>query len=67
MSSDADIWRTTHALIEQYREQAPIHAAMRSDELLAKGDVEGRDVWLRVLGAILELRRGSPLSGETLN
>src|SRR5689334_10989092 len=45
---DRDIWRTAHTLIEQYCE----HAAMRSDELLAAGDIEGRDVWLRVLGAI---------------
>jgi hypothetical protein len=40
---------------------------MRTDELLAKGDIEGRDVWLRVLDAILEIRRGSPLAGEMLN
>ena len=67
MMSDLDICRTAHALIEQYCEHAPIHAAMRSDELLAQGDIEGRDVWLRVLGAILELRRQAPVEGENLN
>jgi hypothetical protein len=65
--SDRDIWRTAHTLIEQYCEHAPIHAAMRCDELLAQGDIEGRDVWLRVLGAIAEIRRTSPLDGENLN
>lgn len=67
MISDRDIWRAAHMLIEQHCEHATIHAAMRSDELLAEGDIEGRDVWLRVLGAILEIRRMSPLSGESLN
>ena len=31
---------------------AYMHAAMRADELLAKGDVEGERVWLRVIEAI---------------
>ena len=67
VTDDRDIWRTAHTLIEQYCEQAPIHAAMRCDELLAQGDIEGRDVWVRVLGAILELRGQAPVEGEKLN
>ncbi len=36
-----DIYRTVNVLVKQHGEDAPIHAAMRADELLAAGDVEG--------------------------
>ncbi len=34
---------------------ADIEAAMRADERLAAGDMEGEAVWLRILKAIAEL------------
>ncbi len=34
---------------------APIHAAMRADELMETGDMDGRAVWLRIVKAIEEL------------
>lgn len=67
MVSDIDIWRTAHTLVEQYGDHAPLHAAMRCDELLAQGDIEGRNAWLKILGAIGELLRSRPVSGEALN
>lgn len=36
-------------------DDAPIHAAMRADELLENGDVEGKAVWMRILRAVDEL------------
>ena len=42
MTSDLDIYRSANELIEQHGEDAPIHAAMRADERLAAGDMEGR-------------------------
>ena len=33
-----------------------MHAAMRADELLAAGDLEGERVWLRVIEAIKVLQ-----------
>ncbi len=36
-------------------DDAPIEAAMRADELAADGDMDGRDVWLRIVKAIEEL------------
>ncbi len=33
---------------------APIHAAMRADELLDQGDLDGKVVWLRILAAVKE-------------
>ncbi len=59
MTSDIDIFRSANELIEQHGEDAPIHAAMRADELMKAGDMEGRAVWLRIVKAVEEL-----LSGE---
>ncbi len=56
MTSDIDIYRSAHELIEQHGEAADIEAAMRADECLAAGDVEGEAVWLRIVKAIEELQ-----------
>ncbi len=56
MVANIDTWRTAKLLIEQYGEDAPTRAAMRADELMDAGDMEGRAVWLRVLAAIKELQ-----------
>ena len=37
MASNIDIYRTANELIKQHGEDAPIHAAMRADELLNAG------------------------------
>ncbi len=36
-------------------EDAPIHAAMRADELMETGDMDGRAVRLRIVKAVEEL------------
>ncbi len=41
MTSDLDIYRSANELIEQHGEDAPIKAAMRADELMEAGDMEG--------------------------
>ena len=53
--ADPEIDRAANKLIEQHGEDAPIQAAMRHDELLEKGDMEGATVWKRILRAIDEL------------
>ncbi len=55
MTSDLDIYRAAHELINQHGEAADIEAAMRADECLAAGDMEGEAVWLRIVKAIEEL------------
>ncbi|MCH9054308.1 MAG: hypothetical protein IIA72_25255 [Proteobacteria bacterium] len=55
MTSDLDTYRSASELIEQHGEDAPIHAAMRTDELMEAGDMEGRAVWVRIMKAIEEL------------
>ncbi len=46
-----DIWRTAKLLTDKHGADAPIHAAMRADALLDKGDLDGRAVWMAVLRA----------------
>ena len=41
MTSDLDIYRSANELIEQHGDAADIEAAMRADERLATGDMEG--------------------------
>ncbi len=49
MISDLDIYRSANELIKQHGEAADIEAAMRADERLAAGDMEGEAVWLRII------------------
>ena len=55
MTSDLDTYRSAHELIEQHGDAADIESAMRADERLAAGDMEGEAVWLRIVKAIEEL------------
>ena len=55
MTSDLDIYRSAHELIKQHGDAADIEAAMRADELMEPGDMEGEAVWLRIVKAIEEL------------
>ena len=55
MTSEIDIYRAANELIRQHGDEAPIHAAIRADELLEAGDMDGKAVWLRILNAVDEL------------
>ena len=55
MTSDLDIYRAANELIKQHGDAADIEAAMRADERLAAGDMEGEAVWLRIVKAVEEL------------
>ena len=57
---ERDIWRYAKALIYSYGNDAPIHAAMRANELLARGDMDGAAVWRQVITAIKELQNMKP-------
>ena len=53
--SDLDIYRSAKLLVDQHGDEAPIHAAMRADELLGAGDLDGCAVWKRIVKATEEL------------
>jgi len=58
VTGNIDIWRAAKLLVDRHGDEAPIHAAMRADDLLAEGDVDGQRIWKRILSAIEELLRG---------
>jgi hypothetical protein len=47
--------RAANLLIERHGEDASIHAAMRADEMMAKGDLDGYAVWKLIIRAVDEL------------
>jgi len=57
-----DIYRTANLLIKQHGEEASIHAAMKADEMLAQGNLDGKAVWMRVIESIEELQATEPES-----
>ena len=63
MTSDLDIYRSAQVLVKRHGQDAPIHAAMRADAMLDKGDLGGYAVWKRVLRAVEELQRAEPGPG----
>jgi hypothetical protein len=56
MVPDKDIWRAANLLIRQRGDEAELSAAQRADEMLERGDLEGRMVWLRIRRAVVELQ-----------
>ena len=67
MTSDLDIFRTAKLLIGRHGDEAAIRAAMRADEMLDAGDMEGRAVWLRIVRAVKELQDKRQKVGETVH
>jgi len=70
MITDRDIWRTARGLIQEFCDDAHIHAAVNADDSVAEGDIDGHFVWMRVLKAINEIRCTVPVEGvegERLN
>lgn len=57
MTADLDIWRAAKLLRDQFGEDAAFIAARRCDEALARGDMDGRALGLRILAAVEELAR----------
>ncbi len=67
MISDIDIYRSAQVLVKRHGQDAPIHAAMRADEMLEKGDLGGYAVWKRILRAVEELQRMEPAARGRLH
>ena len=65
MTSDLDTYRSANELIKQFGDAVDIEAAIRADERLAAGDMEGEAVWLRIVKAIEELEAREKPRGAT--
>jgi hypothetical protein len=66
MTANPEIWRAASVVLSKYGERASAVLSRRADELLTKGDADGRALAMMILGAIRELQRG-PLEGETIH
>ena len=55
MTDETDTWRTAKLLVDQHGADAPIHAAMKADEMLDAGNMDGKLVWLRIKAAVEQL------------
>ena len=66
MTSNLDIYRSANELIKQHGDEAPIHASMRADEMLEKGDMGGKAVWVRIMKAVDELLAKERPEGATI-
>ena len=60
MVDDLDIYRSAKLLIDQHGDEAAIHAAMKADAMLDKGDLDGAAVGRRIVTAINELLADAP-------
>ncbi len=67
MIPDLDIYRSAQVLIKQHGQDAPIHAAMRADAMLDKGDLGGAATWKRIVRAVGELQGTEPKPGEAVH
>ncbi len=65
MITALDIDRSAKLLIDRHGDEAPIHAAMRADELLDKGDLDGAAVWRRAVSAVNELLADRPAAATS--
>ncbi len=66
MIPDLDIYRSTQVLVKRHGQDAPIHATMRADALLDKGDLDGAAVWKRIVKAVEELLSKERPAGVTV-
>ncbi len=68
MTDQREIYRSAKLLLDQFgAKEGEIHAAQRADALLEQGDMDGRQVWLRVLNAVTELSVIGAQPGKTVH
>ena len=62
--TELEIFQSAAVLIREHGDDAPIHAAQMIDDMLDKGDMDGRDTWKRIAVAIDRLLADGPATGE---
>ncbi len=67
MLSDLDLWRAAQVMVKHYGDGAATEAAMRADEFLDQGNIDGKRIWTRIMQAIEELQRERPGDGEAVH
>jgi hypothetical protein len=57
---EVDVWRAADLMIETHGDQAEKQAALKTEQLLEKGDMAGVVAWKNIMGAIIVLRAATP-------
>jgi hypothetical protein len=58
MLTEWELWACAQRMVDDHGADAPIHAAMRADELLENGDQEGCSTWVLIMHRTKELLAG---------
>ena len=65
MTDDIDIYRAANEYIKRYGNDATVLASMKADEMLERGSMEGRSMWLQIIRVIDELQSDKrPIGAE---
>ena len=56
MADDLAVLRSAKVVLDHHGEDALVYAAKRADELLERGDPQGYEVWLAILGVLESAR-----------
>ncbi len=67
MILDLDVYRCAKLLVDRYGDDAPIEATKRADEMLYKGNMDAKLVWLGIMAACKILLRKAPDEGEAVH
>ena len=67
MIANAGTWRAAVQMINLYGGEAVTICLMEADILLEQGDIEGCDIWERIVSAVYDLQRQAPEPGQLLN
>ena len=67
VTTNLEIYQAATLLVKSHSKDAPIHAAMRADELLKAGDLDGKAVWVRIMKAIGELLSEKQTDGANIH
>lgn len=62
--SEWELWACANEMIRQHALDAPIHAAMKADALLERGDFDGAKHWNLIAHRIGELLKGPSSSAH---
>ena len=67
MIDDLDTWRAAQVMVKRYGDGAAIEAALRADEFLDQGNLDGKRLWMRVMHTIEELQPERPGDGGAVH
>jgi hypothetical protein len=62
-----DVWNSAYQMVRLYQAGAEMAAADRADEKLGQGDINGYEVWTRIVEAIRDLCGKKPSAYDALN